>query len=445
MLHLRLHPRARRAEGQDLARGTVGGARASDCGARQRARREHRLLGRWPPAAVQALEHLDEVDRLAAQLVPIVAHHLEEAEDERGLVLPRDGQVHVTPVRARVGDRGVAHSSERVGRSVHVLLDDRVLDVRPEARVGEVGLPLGHQVVARAVRGRLGALVHKVRDVAPRELGDAELEAGRGREEHLPALGADRHNHVDVLEGEARLGVDDGADLVRVDQEAMVLDEVCLRALLVVAAAVERAPQGMVVPHRHALRRVVLDQAQVGLGGVGGEGAVGLGLEEHGRCEGVVARGLVPLPRLERLDELAAEERVERVAVVVQQQAVLGLDVRHRVEPALHRARAQRQRDLGHSPPVLELRREVDRRARLEVRVGVDEVDRGGGEALEAGEEAGQLRARVLHRDDDRHLVRQHLLRARRVLGLHRGRHLREGAVARHDDERHEEADLVHE
>ena len=60
-----------------------------------------------------------------------------------------------------------------------------VVGVRPEARVGEVGLPLGHQVVARAVRGRLGALVHKVRDVAPRELGDAELEAGRGREEHL--------------------------------------------------------------------------------------------------------------------------------------------------------------------------------------------------------------------------------------------------------------------
>ena len=59
----------------------------------------------------------------------VVAHHLEEAEDERGLVLPRDGQVHVAAVRARVGDRGVAHPSERVGRPVHVLLDDRVLDV----------------------------------------------------------------------------------------------------------------------------------------------------------------------------------------------------------------------------------------------------------------------------------------------------------------------------
>ena len=58
-------------------------------------------LGRWPPAAVQALEHLDEVDRLAAQLVPIVAHHLEEAEDERGLVLVGVG-VRVR-VRVRVG------------------------------------------------------------------------------------------------------------------------------------------------------------------------------------------------------------------------------------------------------------------------------------------------------------------------------------------------------
>ena len=44
VLHLGLHPRARRPEGQDLPRGAVGRARAGDCGARQRARREHGLL-----------------------------------------------------------------------------------------------------------------------------------------------------------------------------------------------------------------------------------------------------------------------------------------------------------------------------------------------------------------------------------------------------------------
>mmetsp|Transcript_19931 Transcript_19931/g.47207 ORF Transcript_19931/g.47207 Transcript_19931/m.47207 type:complete len:232 (-) Transcript_19931:254-949(-) len=223
----------------------------------------------------------------------------------------------------------------------------------------------------------------------------------------------------------------------------MVLDEVRLRPLLVVAAAVERAAQRVVVSHGHALRRVVLDQAEVGLGGVRSERAVRLTLEEHRRRQAVVAVWLVALPGLERLQQLAPEEGVEGVAVVVQEHAVLGLDVRDGVEPALHRAGAQRQRDLGHLLPVLELRREVDRRARLEVGEGVDKVDRGRREPLKARQKAGQLRAGVLDRDDDRHLVGEHLVRARRVLGQHRGRHLGQSAVACHDDERHEEPDLV--
>ena len=44
VLHLGLDARARRPEGEDLPRGAVGRARVGDCGARQRARREHGLL-----------------------------------------------------------------------------------------------------------------------------------------------------------------------------------------------------------------------------------------------------------------------------------------------------------------------------------------------------------------------------------------------------------------
>jgi len=44
VLHLGLHARARRAEGEYLPRGAVGGARVGDGGARQRARCEHGLL-----------------------------------------------------------------------------------------------------------------------------------------------------------------------------------------------------------------------------------------------------------------------------------------------------------------------------------------------------------------------------------------------------------------
>ena len=53
------------------------------------------------------------------------------------------------------------------------------------------------------------------------------------------------------------------------------------------------------------------------------------------------------------------------------------------------------QRDLGHLLPVLELRREVDRRARLEVGEGVDKVDRGRREPLKARQKAGQLSTRA--------------------------------------------------
>ena len=81
--------------------------------------------------------------------------------------------------------------------------------------------------------------------------------------------------------------------------------------------------------------------------------------------------------------------------VVVQQHAVLGLDVWDGIEPALHGAGPQRQRDLGHLLPVRELWRQVDGRARLEVGEGVDEVHRRRREPLEARQKAGQLSTRA--------------------------------------------------
>mmetsp|Transcript_7331 Transcript_7331/g.14667 ORF Transcript_7331/g.14667 Transcript_7331/m.14667 type:complete len:306 (-) Transcript_7331:325-1242(-) len=301
-----------------------------------------------------------------------------------------------------------------------MLLDDRVLDVSPEASVGEVSLPLGHKVVACAVRRRLGSLVHEIGDVAPRELGHSELESRGGGEEHFPPLRADGHDHIDVLERETRLRVDDRRDLVRIDEETVVLDKLGLRPLLVVAAPVERAAEGVVMPHSHALLGVVLDEAQIGLRGMSCERAICLTLEEHWRRESVAGIGFVLLSRLERLQQLAAEEGVERVPVVVQEHRVLRFDVWDGIEPALHRACAQRQWDLGHLLPPLELLREVNARARLEVGKSVDEVDAGRCKVLEAREKAGQLRARVFHRNNDGHLVGQHLIRAGRVLWLHR-------------------------
>ena len=41
------------------------------------------------------------------------------------------------------------------------------------------------------MRGGFGTLVHEVRNVAPAELGDAELEPGRRHEEHLERESSD--------------------------------------------------------------------------------------------------------------------------------------------------------------------------------------------------------------------------------------------------------------
>mmetsp|Transcript_17637 Transcript_17637/g.34415 ORF Transcript_17637/g.34415 Transcript_17637/m.34415 type:complete len:354 (-) Transcript_17637:1068-2129(-) len=161
----------------------VARACLGDGGPPERARGEDCAAGR--PAAVKPLQHVEEVHLLRAlaglQAVPVEAGHLEEAEHEGRLVLP-------------------SHRLESL--DVLVLLDYRVLDVGPEAGVGEIGLPLGHQVVARAVRRRLRALVHEVGDVAPRELGDSELEPRGRHEQHVPFVGADGHYHVEVLKRE---------------------------------------------------------------------------------------------------------------------------------------------------------------------------------------------------------------------------------------------------
>merc|ERR1740124_168416 len=91
MLHLGLDARARWTPRQDLTRVRLTGAhiaRLGDGRPHERARRHHRFLaGR--PAAVGALEDLDEVDRLGAvaKRVSVVPSHLEEAENERRLVL----------------------------------------------------------------------------------------------------------------------------------------------------------------------------------------------------------------------------------------------------------------------------------------------------------------------------------------------------------------------
>mmetsp|Transcript_4265 Transcript_4265/g.11323 ORF Transcript_4265/g.11323 Transcript_4265/m.11323 type:complete len:325 (-) Transcript_4265:315-1289(-) len=324
-----------------------------------------------------------------------------------------------------------------------MLLDDRVLDVRPEARVGEVGAPLGDEVVARAVGGGLGALVHEVGDVAPRKLGDAELETRRRHEEHLPVVGADRHDHVEVLEGEGGRRVDDRLDLVRLDEEAVVLDKVRLLALLEVVAAVEGAPQRVVVVDGHAEGRTVLHEPQVALRRVRRQRAVHLRLIQHRRREEVVGLGLGRLAVLESAQQLAAEKGVEGVAVVVEEHRVLRLDVRDRVHPPLHRRRAQRQRQHRDLVPPLEDVAQVNLRARLKVGVRVDEVHAGRRERLERADEAGRLRARVLHRHHDRHLLGHHLGRALRVRRLRHGRNRRRDAVAGDHDHRNEQPHLI--
>ena len=76
--------------------------------------------------------------------------------------------------------------------------------------------------------------------------------------------------------------------------------------------------------------------------------AVRLALVEHGRGEKIVCAWVVRLVVLEPAEELAAEEGVERVTVVVEEHRVLGLDVGDGVDPALHGARAERQREQRH-------------------------------------------------------------------------------------------------
>ena len=59
--------------------------RLLDGGAREAAVRRDGLVGGGAPPTVQPLEHIEEIDRLAAHLVAVEARHLEEPEDERRL------------------------------------------------------------------------------------------------------------------------------------------------------------------------------------------------------------------------------------------------------------------------------------------------------------------------------------------------------------------------
>lgn len=80
-----------------------------------------------------------------------------------------------------------------------------------------------------------------------------------------------------------------------------------------VAAAVERTAQRVVVVHGHALRRIILDEAQVGLRRVRGERAVRLALVKHRCSEEIVRVRVVDLVVLEATEQLAAEEAVEGI------------------------------------------------------------------------------------------------------------------------------------
>ena len=70
---------------------------------------------------------------------------------------------------------------------------------------------------------------------------------------HLPVIRPNRHDHVQVLEGERRLGIDHSGDLIRLDQKPVVLYELRLRPLLDVAPAVESAAERVVMVDRHPL------------------------------------------------------------------------------------------------------------------------------------------------------------------------------------------------
>lgn len=70
---------------------------------------------------------------------------------------------------------------------------------------------------------------------------------------HLPVIRPNRHDHVQVLEGERRLGIDHSGDLIRLDQKPVVLYELRLRPLLEVAPAVESAAERVVMVDRHPL------------------------------------------------------------------------------------------------------------------------------------------------------------------------------------------------
>ena len=70
-------------------------------------------------------------------------------------------------------------------------------------------------------------------------------------------------------------------------------------------------------------------------------------------------------------------------------------------------------------------------------------MDVGRREDLKSADEARRLRARVLDRHHDRHLVAHHRRRARRVLWSHLARRLRQHAVARDHHDGHEEPALI--
>ena len=128
-------------------------------------------------------------------------------------------------------------------------LDDRILDVGPEARVGKRRLPLFRQIISSTMTRRLRSFIHKIGHVAPRKLGDAELEA-RGRHEDDPSvLSFERQDHVQILQRVGRARVHEIADRGRSHHKAVVFEKISLIAFREVSSSVECSRNRVVVPH----------------------------------------------------------------------------------------------------------------------------------------------------------------------------------------------------